>query len=132
MVIRLRGGAALILAGFITISCGGVTDPSKNTVDPFMGTVSPGGPAWIRKLTVNNGGEYSIKITALSPTPTAVLGVGWYQGANCEIRGPENVASLNQLALSGAVIQKGPYCVVVFDIGYLTVAQNFTITVSHP
>jgi hypothetical protein len=132
MVIRLRGGATLILAGFLTISCGGVTDPSKNTVEPLMGTVTPGGPPWHQTVTVNNGGEYSIKITALSPTPTAVLVVGWYQGANCEIPGPQQLAGLNQLALSGPVYQKGPYCVLVFDPGYLTVAQNFTITVSHP
>jgi hypothetical protein len=132
MVIRVPGGATLILAGLVTISCGGVVDPSKNTVEPFMGTVSPGGPPSVSHVTVNNGGEYSIKITALSPTPTAILGIGWYQGANCEIRGPENIAGLNQLALSGPVYQKGPYCVLVYDLGYLTVAQNFTVTVSHP
>jgi hypothetical protein len=132
MVIRVRGGATLILAGLITISCGGVVDPSKNTVEPFMGTVSPGGAPWFKTVMVNNGGEYSIKITALSPTPTAVLGVGWYQGANCEIALLSNYATLNQTALSGAIYQKGAYCVAVSDIGTLTVAQNFTITVSHP
>jgi hypothetical protein len=132
MVTSVRGGATLILAGFITISCGGVTDPSKNNVESFQGMVNPGGVPWFKQVTVNNTGEYSVKITALSPTATAVLGVGWYQGANCEIRGPENIAGLNQLALSGPVYQKGPYCVLVYDLGYLMVPQSFTIAVSHP
>jgi hypothetical protein len=132
MTIGLRGGATLILAGFVTVSCGGVTDPSKNIVDPFPGTVSPGG-SWLQRVTVNNGGEYSVKITALSPTPTAVLLVGWFQGANCEIPFDARPAALNQLALSGVIYQKGPYCVGVSDsYGILTVAQNFTVTVSHP
>ena len=132
MAVRLGAPVALALAGLITSSCGGVTDPSKNNVETFSDVINPGGPPVIKHVTVNNGGEYSVKITALSPTPTAVLGVGWYQGANCELRGPENIATLNQLALSGPVYQKGPYCVVVYDLGYLTVAQNFTVTVSHP
>jgi hypothetical protein len=95
--------------------------------------VSPGGAPWFKTVTVNNGGEYSIKITALSPTPTAVLLVGWFQGANCESTLDARPAALNQLALSGLIYQKGPYCVGVSDsYGILTVAQNFTITVSHP
>jgi hypothetical protein len=132
MAIRVRGGAALMLAGFITISCGGVTDPSKNNVESFQGTVNPGGLPWLRDVAVNNTGEYSVKITALSPTPTAVLFVGWYQGAGCQIQMFTNIASLNRTALSGAVFQKGTYCVLVSDPGTLTAAQNFTIEVSHP
>jgi hypothetical protein len=132
MAVRLRATATLMLAAVLTISCGGVTEPSKNTVETIPGTVSPGGAPWSRTINVNNGGEYSVKITALSPTPTATLGVGWYQGPNCEILISQYYASLNQTALSGPIFQKGAYCVAVFDIGTLTVAQTFTITVSHP
>jgi hypothetical protein len=129
----LRGAAAaLMIAALFTIGCGGVTDPSKNTVENFSGVLQPGGPPFQKTITINNSGEYSVKITALSPTPTAVLGVRWYQGGNCEFLHSENVATLNTTALSGAIFQKGAYCVLVFDIGGLTVAQNFTVTVSHP
>jgi hypothetical protein len=129
----LRGAAAaLTIAGLFTIGCGGVTDPSKNQVKTFSGVLQPGGPRFWQTITINNSGEYSVKITALSPTPTAVLGVGWYQGGNCEFWVFENYATLNTTALSGPIYQKGTYCVSVFDIGGLTVAQNFTITVSHP
>ena len=131
MVTRFGGASALILATLITVSCGGVVDPSKNTVEPLMGMVSPGGN-WCGQVTVNNGGEYSIKITALSPTPTAVLLVGWFQNAGCVNTLLTNYATLNTLAFSGPIYQKGTYSVGVADVGTLTVAQNFTITVSHP
>jgi hypothetical protein len=81
---------------------------------------------------VSNGGEYSVKLTALSPTPTAVIGMVWAQGANCELTIQSNFASLNQQALGGPIYQKGAYCILVYDPGTLTVAQNFTIQVSHP
>jgi hypothetical protein len=120
------------LAALIAIGCGGVTDPSKNTVETLQGTVSPGERAIFRNLNVSKGGEYSVKITALSPTPTAVLGVSWYQGGNCDFLMNSNFATLNQPALSGAIFQKGAYCLIVSDVGTLTVAQNFTVSVSHP
>jgi len=131
MVIRLGGASTVILAALITVSCGGVVDPSKNQVESFTDTLNPGG-SWCKQVTVNNGGEYSIKITALSPTPTAVLFVGWFQDANCVNTLYTNYATLNTLAFSGPIYQKGTYSVGVADVGTLTVAQNVTITVSHP
>ena len=124
--------ATVLLAGFTAAACGGVTEPSKNTVDTLSGVLQPGGRVPFTNITVSNGGEYSVKITALSPTPTAVLGVIWAQGANCEFPLNSNLAILNQPALSGAIFQKGAYCLAVYDPGTLTVAQNFTVTVSHP
>ena len=130
MGLRLAA-AALAVAGLAAAGCGGVTEPSKNTVEDFPIVLNPGGRQ-CRPVTVNNGGEYSVKITALSPTPTATLGVGWYQGGNCEFAIFENFASLNLPAVSGAVVQKGAYCVGVFDVGTIAVAQNVTVSVSHP
>jgi hypothetical protein len=126
-----RGATALAFAGLVAAGCGGVTDPSKNRVENFSMVLDPGDRECI-PITINNGGEYSVKITALSPTPTATLGMGWYQGGNCEFRILENYASLNVPALSGAVIQKGAYSVGVFDALGLPAAQNVTISVSHP
>jgi hypothetical protein len=61
-----------------------------------------------------------------------VLGPIWAQGANCELLINTTYAQLNQQALSGPIYQKGAYCLRVYDPGTLTVAQNFTVTVSHP
>jgi hypothetical protein len=122
----------LAVAGCLTISCGGVTSPSQNQQEPFSGTLEVGG---IRRfpVTVNNTGEFSVKITALSPTVTAFVGTVWAQGGNCEIALQQNsFSTLNSPALVGAILQKGQYCVAIFDVGALTVAQNFTLVVSHP
>jgi hypothetical protein len=131
MLLR-SAAAALAIGALFIIGCGGVTDPSKNMVENFPGVVEPGGPPFERKFTINNLGEYSVKITALSPTPTAYLGVALRQGGNCEFPFDSTFATLNVQALGGPIFQKGAYCLWVFDPGTLTVAQNFTVTVSHP
>jgi len=121
----------LAAAGYLSISCGGTTSPSDNKQEPFSGTLAVGGSARF-PVTVNNTGEFSVKITALSPTVTAFVGALWAQGANCEFPLQQNTATLNAPALVGAVTQKGQYCVGIFDVGGITVAQNFTLVVSHP
>ena len=131
MGVRVRAAVTLALATFFAASCGGVTDPSKNIVDNIPGTLDPG-QTKCASVTVNNGGEYSVKLTALQPTPTAVLVLGWYQGATCGFPILSNYARLNELALSGAILQKGAYSVSIGDPGTITVTQTFTITVSHP
>jgi hypothetical protein len=128
----LRSLSLLILAAaLVSPGCGGVTSPSQNQQDTFNGTLAVNGSA-VYPVNIGNSGEFSVKITALSPTPTATVGMSWYQGGNCEILVQQNYAQLNQPALAGGVFQKGPYCVQIFDVGTLSVPQTFTIVVSHP
>ena len=130
----MRSLALLILAAaLVSPGCGGVTSPSQNKQSPFSGVLQPGGIWRSGSIDVQNTGEFSVKITALSPTPTAVVGTAWAQGGNCELPlQTNNFSQLNAPALAGAVIQKGAYCVAVFDSIGLTTAQNFTVVVSHP
>ena len=130
----MRSLALLLLAAaLVSPGCGGVTSPSQNKQDTFSGTLQPGGITYFRNIDVPNTGEYSVKITALSPTATAVVGTVWAQGGNCELAVQQNsFSTLNTPALAGAVISKGAYCVAVFDSVGLTTSQNFTIVVSHP
>ncbi|OLC50349.1 MAG: hypothetical protein AUH43_05275 [Acidobacteria bacterium 13_1_40CM_65_14] len=122
----------LAVAGLLTISCGGVTSPSQNQQETFSGTLEIGG-ARAFPVTISNTGEFSVKITALAPTATAFVGTRWGQGSNCELALQQNnFSTLNSPALVGAVFQKGNYCVAIFDVGVLTVAQTFTLVVSHP
>lgn len=128
---RFRG-VALILAGLAGISCGGVSSPSQNQQETFTGTLQVGGVVRF-PVNVSNGGEFSVKITQLSPTATAIVGTLWAQGGNCEFALQQNsFTTLNTPALVGAIFQKGAYCVAIFDVGALAVAQNFTLVVSHP
>ena len=133
MAMRVGVGAALLIVAFVAASCGGVTDPSKNTTQTINGTLDPGKNICLPDpINMSNGGEYTVKLTALQPTPTATLLISLWQGAGCQFLFAQNLAILNNVTLSGAIIQKGAYSISIADPGVLTVAQTFTITVSHP
>jgi len=130
-----RSVALLIAAAaaLVSFACGGVTSPSQNKQDTFSGTLAVGGITCFGNISVPNSGEFSVKITALSPNATAIVGTAWAQGGNCDLVVQQNnFSTLNTPALAGAVLQKGTYSVAVYDVGALTVAQNVTVVVSHP
>jgi hypothetical protein len=133
MGVRAWTAAIVVLAALGAVSCGGVTDPSKNRVDTLSGTLNPSENQCLQQtVNVSNGGEYTVKITALQPTPTAVLLVGLWQGAGCVALVNQSYLQLNGTPLAGPFYQKGTYAIQVADPGVLTVPQTFTITVSHP
>lgn len=130
---RFRLAAAVFVAALVSISCGGVTDPSKNVVDTFADTL-PVGAVKTHLFTASNSGEISVIIKALSPVTNAVLGVIYglpqSDGSCAAING--NAGSLSSVVISGAIV-KGSYCLAVYDyFSILTVPENYTITVSHP
>lgn len=134
---RLSAAVALAVAGLITISCGGIVDPSKNTVDPFSGTIPVGGNNG-HPFSASKTGEISVKVTALSPVQNTFIGLIWAQAGSdggCTTIGgiyqQNNFAQLNIPAISGQIVQ-GKYCLVVYDVGAFTAPENYTVTVSHP
>jgi len=130
---RVSAAAVLAVAGLISVSCGGITDPSKNTVEPFSGTLEVGGRMG-HGFTASKTGEISVKLTALAPTSNATVGLLWTQAASDGSCGgilQQGFAQLNVPAISGAIIS-GRYCIIVQDIGFFTVPQTYTISVSHP
>jgi len=129
---RFRLATALGLA-LLTLSCGGVTDPSKNTLETWSSTVPVGGTSEVRTFSVSNTGEFTIIVTAMSPVSNAVLGsiFGQNTSGGCAPLQQNNFTVLNSVALSGSII-KGSYCVVVYDVGALLAPENFTMTISHP
>jgi hypothetical protein len=135
MPCRFSAAFLLALAGAVSISCGGIVDPSKNTIESFSGTVQPGG-AFAHKFSASKTGEIAIKVLTLSPVSSAFIGVQWVQGSsdgNCNggLLQTNQFATANLTAVSGQIIS-GAYCVVMFDpVGY-TQPENYSITVSHP
>jgi hypothetical protein len=134
---RLSAGLALAVAGLITVSCGGIVDPSKNTVDTFSGTLPVGGST-SHPFSASKTGEISVKITALSPVSNTFVGLIWAQGGNdgaCSSVGgvyqQNNFAQLNVPAISGSILQ-GRHCLFVYDSFGLSAPENYTVTVSHP
>ena len=131
--------ACLAAAALATISCGGITDPSQNQTETFAGTIAPvalggTGQGPVHHFNINNNGEYTVKVTAMTPQFNNFFGVALATGDNCSVLAGQNtLANVGGQALSGAVFQKGGYCLVITDIyNLMTVNENYTVTVSHP
>jgi len=133
----MRPLASIALASLLFLtaaSCSGINDPSKNTVVNFEDTIDPlEGNVYEFDVTTNNG-EYSVQLTALSPDSSAGLSIYLGQvvsGLCTPILGQQGTARLNLLALNSP-IQKGHYCIQLFDLGVITRTQTYTLRVSHP
>jgi hypothetical protein len=131
---RVPAAALLAAAGLVTISCGGITDPSKNQVETFPGTLAVGGIAQ-HPFTASKTGEISVKITALAPSSNTVVGLWWVQATNdgtcTQNTYQQTVAHLNVPAIAGPIVA-GKYCIIVYDVGTFTAPQTYTLSVSHP
>ena len=134
--LALAFGVLLIAGG-----CKGPVDPSQNKTETFSGTVQPLNID-TRTFEIQNLGELTVTVTALTPG-NVVVGVAYGQpsGASCFPVQQNAVSNTNigRTALSGQIFLKGTYCVAVFDpsgillnIAPWPVAQNYTVTVSHP
>jgi hypothetical protein len=132
MRFRVPAAFLLALAGAISISCGGIVDPSQNTVDPFSGTVVPGGNSLSR--FTSKTGEIQVKMLTITPAAVAALGMTWVGSGDGSCNGQvwqSTVAVSNTTAISQQ-IQSGSYCLVVYDYLGQTVTANYSLTISHP
>ena len=132
---RSRVSAALVLAfaGAISISCGGIVDPSQNTVEPFSGTVAPAGVSLV-KFTAAKTGEIQVKMLTITPAAVQALGMQWVGSGDGSCNGQlwqSTIATSNATAIS-TQIQSGSYCLILYDYINQTVAANYSLTVSHP
>ena len=134
MPFRVSAALVLALAGAISVSCGGIVDPSQNQVETFAGTVQPAG-ARAHAFKASKTGELAIKVVSLTPASTPVIGMQWVQGDGTNCNGGllqvNQFATANITAISGQIIS-GNYCVVMYDSIGLTQPANYSITVSHP
>ena len=133
---RLRVSASLVLAiaGAVSISCGGITDPSQNTMTPISGTIAPG-QARQHSFSASQTGEIQVKLLTLTPASVPYLGMQWVQGASdgsCTGNQLQvNLAPANTTAISAQIVS-GNYCIIVYDPGNLTQTASYTGTISHP
>jgi hypothetical protein len=132
-----RFGAALALAAAVS-ACGGVVDPSKNQTETFTGTIQPGQGNYGGPHTVNitKSGEITVTVTSLTPSVPGgtffIIGFGQSVSGQCSL-----TIQVNQFAIVGSAAISGPispgsYCVVIADEGLFTVAEDYTLKVSHP
>jgi hypothetical protein len=133
---RLRISAALLLAiaGAISLSCGGVVDPSQNTMQSFTGLVPVGGSDK-HQFSVANTGELDVKVGNLSPAATAVIGVQWVGAGDGSCNG--QLLQNNQFGTPNSTVistqaPSGSYCIIMYDPGIYTQPETYAVTVSHP
>ena len=131
---RLRVSAALVLAlaGAVSISCGGIVDPSQNQVQTYSGTVAPGGN-FVNKFS-SQSGEIQVKMLTITPAAVSALGIQWVGSGDGSCNGQlwqATIAVSNTTAIS-TQIQSGSYCLIVYDYLGQTVTASYSLTISHP
>src|SRR4051812_15873914 len=116
MRFRVSAAFLLALAGAVSISCGGIVDPSQNQVEPFSGTIAPTGIT--RHLfTASKTGEIQVKMLTITPAAVAALGLQWVGSGDGSCNGSlwqSTIATPNTTVISGQ-IQQGSYCLIVYD-----------------
>jgi hypothetical protein len=139
---QLRFSAALLLAAAVSVAgCGGIVDPSQNTVETFSSTIPVGGQSRDRHpFSASKTGEISVKVTALTPSSSntfvGVLWTGRDSNGTCtgqlgQTWGQNNFAQVNLPAISTQILS-GSYCLLLYDVGTFTTTVTYTVTVSHP
>jgi hypothetical protein len=132
--------ASVLALAFVVSSCGGVGGPSENRMEPFSGTFDVGGTGPTHVFSASRNGEFFVTLTALSPDATAYVGIlaGQQIGGGCQQifgygRYSNDFSQVNVQALSGP-LDKGNYCLIVYDSGYsrLSGPQTYTVRVSYP
>src|SRR3954453_1519408 len=116
MPFRVSAACVLALAGALTISCGGIVDPSQNQVEPFAGTVQPGS-ARAHTFSSSKSGEIAVKVVSLTPASQPVIGLQWVRGDGSSFNG--GLREVNQFAAAGVTaipgqIVSGSYCIIVY------------------
>jgi hypothetical protein len=131
-VLRLMTLLALLtpLAG---AGCG-IFGPSEDKDDDFSDTLQPK-TADIYQFDVSeNGGAVVVRITALSDSNVTLgIALGTFAGTACStFVNANNIAStLNRQAIN-TPINKGTFCLQVYDNGTLTAPVTYTVRVTHP
>ena len=126
--------ALIVVTVALSLPACGISGPSANTDDTFSNTLTVRGQI-AHNFSVSKTGEFSVKITALSPDSGSIIGTGFGQPASgsCGLFTGyvNNFSTLNKTVLTGQ-IEEGAYCILVFDVGLLTAPQSYTVVVSHP
>jgi hypothetical protein len=129
-----RLSAACVLA-VCASACSGIIDPAKNTVENFSGTLPVASSIVLPPYTLSKSGEVEVTMTSVAPAPangTLQFQLGQIVSGSCTLlQGYLAQAVVNRKVQYG-VLNKGTYCLVVFDPGVLTVPANFAGTFSHP
>ena len=128
---------AVLLAALAASGCSDNSAPSGPTGPPptaitetFDGTLTVNG-AVTQPFVVGTAGTVVVRLAALEPAD-AVIGVsiGTWNGVTCQIVIANDNATSGASA-TGNATSTGNYCVRVYDVGKLTRAAGYQITLIH-
>jgi hypothetical protein len=134
----LRGlcGPVLVAAALAATGCGDdpITNPDTPTptaiTETFEGTVTING-AITQPFVVQTAGTVVAAFTALEPTEARLgLSIGTWNGVTCAIVLANDDATAGA-SVTGSATATGNYCVRVYDVGRLTQAVSYQLTVTH-
>ncbi len=131
-------GAAVLLATFVATGCDDATPVAPTPEVPIITE------SFSDTLTVNGaithpfvvGTPASVQATLVTVTPDNTVPIGMSIGAwNTTTESCQAVIS-NDLALEGRILigsaqTSGAFCVRLYDVGRLTAAASYTVTVTH-
>jgi hypothetical protein len=133
---------AVWLLAIVMVACSSsTTSPTVPTLTPptitqtFNGTLAVQGES-SNNFTVGSAGEVRITLTSVGPPPIAIgVGLGSPSGLTCVLSFGSG-AALTTLPgttpqITGTALA-GTFCVEVYDVGNLTAATNYSVTVFHP
>lgn len=138
----MRSIARTLLLMALAMSAGGCDDdttpttptPPAMVTETLTGTVTVNG-AQTQSFTTEAAGSVTATLTMLAPNSSATIGLSlgiFTPTANtCQIV-VANDAAVQGTRVTGSVSSAGSYCVRIYDVGQLTAAANYTITVEHP
>jgi hypothetical protein len=135
--------AVVVALCMLATACGegdpGVLQPTVNPAtitDTFSGNVAPNA-ADSHAFVIALSGKIAITLTSVGPPSTAEVsvGIGIPTGLACSLTLGDGTTATTTAGstpqISGTVLP-GTFCVVVFDLGKLTEAVDYTVTVAHP
>ena len=140
--VRHGGLAALIaLASVVAAACSDNNTPTTPTT-PITPSVPTTTETVCGSLTLNGAathvfastvaGSVTVQITAVDPSASQVFGLslGTWNGSSCQVVIANDAAVLNSI-VTGQVTAATNLCARVYDVGRLTDALSYTITVIH-
>ena len=139
----LRGlcGPVLVAAALAAAGCGDDPITRPDTPNPvavtetFDGTVTING-AITQPFVVQTAGTVVATLTALDPSDEETfigLSIGTWNGVACSVGSPTlaNDKAKVGVPLTASATATGNYCARVYDVGKLTQATAFQLTVTH-
>ncbi|MEO6213218.1 MAG: hypothetical protein ABIP65_06285 [Vicinamibacterales bacterium] len=129
----------LVLAAIMSSGCDNAienattpTTPAPTVTETFTGNINVNGAA-THTFVITAAGTVTATVTEITPVNTVVVGfsLGTWNGSSCQaVISKDNAVQTN--VLTGTAAGQGLLCTRLYDVGKLTEAIGYTLTVVHP